>query len=343
MSYVQTLASKLTLTPDLSPVDRDRNYKGRIRQIFSTISSHALQTLLINLLGVLFWAPLVIVFMYVLPQIIENGILAGYSFTGSLGIGYGATPIETINEAITKLYDARVLYSLALITPCVMFASIGMSGVYNCMRNLLWGVECKTFKHFFLGIKRHWYKFLIVYTCLGILATGFVVSLLKIQLAYAIGQAPNAGWWVLCIFSGLLGLLACLYSMILVPMLVTYKYDEKWYKNFAICLKNSGIILCISPLQIFFVTVILAVPMIMCLFPQAKWWLVIILAIYGIVFYVLANIAYSQFYSDNYIYYLYNRGQEEVKKQQAKEAKTQQKAQQKAQQQNRPSYKKRKK
>ena len=343
MSYVQTLASKLTLTPDLSPIDRDRNYKGRIRQIFSTISSHALQTLLINLMGVLFWAPLVIVFMYVLPQVIEKGILDDYAFTGSLGLGYGSTPIEVINEAITKLYDARVLYSLALITPCVMFASIGMSGVYNCMRNLLWDVECKTLKHFFVGIKRHWYKFLIVYTVLGLLATAFVVSILKMQLAYAIGQTPNAGWWVLAIFSGLLGLAAALYSMILVPMLVTYKYDAKWYTNFAICLKNSGIILCISPLQIFFVTIVLSLPMIMCFFPSATWWLVIILGVYGIVFYALANIAYSQFYSDNYIYYLYNRGQEEVKKQQAKEAKSQQKAQQKTQQQNRPSYKKRKK
>ena len=343
MSMVQTLASKLTLTPDLSPVDRDRNYKGRIRQIFSTLSQHPVKGLLVSLMGTLFWAPLIAVFLFVLPYIINSVVLSGYNFTGSLGIGFSASSAEYIGSAIRDIYTTRIQYTCYYLLPSIMFASIGMSGVYNCMRNLLWGVECKTFKHFFLGIKRHWYKFLIVYTCLGILATGFVVSLLKIQLAYAIGQAPNAGWWVLCIFSGLLGLIAALYSMILVPMLVTYKYDEKWYKNFAICLKNSGIILCISPLQILFVTILLSVPMIMCLFPQAKWWLVIILAIYGIVFYALANISYSQFYSDNYIYYLYNRGQEEVKKQQAKEAKSQQKAQQKAQQQNRPSYKKRKK
>ncbi len=343
MSYVQTLASKLTLTPDLSPVDRDRNYKGRIKQIFSTISNHTLQTLLINIMGALFWVPLAMVFMFVLPQIIEKGILADYSFAGSLGIGYGATDVSTINEAITRIYDARVLYSLALITPCVMFASIGMSGVYNCMRNLLWDVECKTLKQFFVCIKRHWYKFLIVYTVLGILATGLAVSILKIQLAFKIGAAQNAGWWVLCIISGILGLAAALYSLILVPMLVTYKYDAKWYKNFAICLKNAGIIVCISPLQIFFVAIVLGIPLIMSFFSTAAMWLLIILGVYGIVFYALANIAYSQFYSDNYIYFLYNRGQEEAKKQQIKDAKAQQKAQQKNQQQNRPSYKKRKK
>ena len=344
MSYVQTLASKLTLTSDLSPIDRDRNYKGRFKQVFSTISSHALQSLLINLMGALFWVPLFVLFLYIVPNVVEKGILAEYAFTGSLGIGYGATDQSVINEAIQRIYGARILYSAAYIIPCVMFASIGMAGVYNCMRNMLWEVECKTLKHFFLGIKRHWYKFLIVFTVLGAIATGFTVALLEVRMAYAMGQAANAGWWVLLIFMGILGLVAAMYSMILVPMLVTYRYDTKWYKNFAICLKNAGIILCISPLQIMLVTIFVAAPMALNFIPKAPLWIAAILMIYGIVFYALINIAYSQFYSDNYIYYLYNRGQEEAKKQQMKEVRAQQK-QQKAQQQkqNRPSYKKRKK
>ncbi len=343
MSYVQTLAGKLTLTPDLSPIDRDRNYKGRFKQVFSTISSHALQSLLINLMGALFWLPLFVLFLHIVPNVVEKGILAEYAFTGSLGIGYGATDQSVINEAIQRIYEARIMYSAAYIIPCVMFASIGMAGVYNCMRNMLWGVECKTLKHFFLGIKRHWYKFLIVFTVLGVIAMGFTVSILEIAMANAMGQAANAGWWVLAVFMGILALVASMYAIILVPMLVTYRYDAKWYKNFAICLKNAGIIVCISPLQIMLVTIFVAAPMALNFITNAPLWIAAILAIYGIVFYVLISLAYSQFYGDNYIYYLYNRGQEEAKKQQMKEVKAQQKQQKAQQKQNRPSYKTRKK
>ncbi len=142
---------------------------------------------------------------------------------------------------------------------------------------------------------------------------------------------------------GIIGLLAAMYSMILLPMLVTYKYDTKWYKNFAICLKNSGIIVCISPLQIMFVTLLIAAPMALCLIKSIALWIVVILGVYGIVFYVLTNIAYSQFYSDNYIFFLYNRNMEEAKKQQAREAKAYRDQKAKQNKQNNTSNKKRKK
>ena len=341
MSMVQTLANEFTLAADLSPVDRDRNYKGRIRQIFSTLSAHPGKSLLINLMGVVFWAPLFILFLYILPYIIETNVLANYTFAGSLGIGYGASSPEYINKAIQELYIQRIIFSASYVLPCVMFASIGMSGVYNCMRNMFWEVECKIVKHFFVGIKRHWYKFLIVYTVLGAIATGFTVALLEIRMAYAIGVAPNAGWWVMIVLLGIIALIAVMYSIILIPMLVTYKYDQSWYKNFAICLKNAGIIVCISPLQIMLVSIFISAPLALCLIPSISIWIVIIIALYGIAFYVLITLAYSQFYSDNYIYYLYNRSLEDAKKQQAKEAKAY-KAQQKAKQ-GKQNYKKKKK
>ena len=131
----------------------------------------------------------------------------------------------------------------------------------------------------------------------------------------------DAALTTLLIFMGIIGLLAAMYSMILLPMLVTYKYDSKWYKNLGICLKNSAIIVGISPIQILFVTLLISAPMALCLIKSAALWVVVALGVYGIVFYTLTNIAYSQFYADNYIYFLYNRGQEEMKKQQAKEAK----------------------
>ena len=341
MSMVQTLASKLTLTPDLSPVERDRNYKGRIKQIFSTLSQHPLKGLAVSVMGFLFWAPLVAVFVFVLPYLINNVILPAYSFTGSLGIGFSASTPEYINQAIKDIYTLRIQYTAYYLLPCIMFASIGMAGVYNCMRNLLWDVECNVLKTFFVGIKRHWYKFLIVYTVLGALALAFVSSLLQIRMAAAIGVSASAGWWVLLIISGILALLAAMYSMILVPMLVTYKYDKVWYNNLGICLKNSAIILCISPLQILLVTVIVAAPLVLCLFPSISTFVVVVIGLYGVAFYALLNIAYSQFYADNYIYYLYNHNMEEAKKQQAKEAKAYRQQKEKQAKANNKKYKKR--
>ena len=341
---VQTLASKLTLTPDLSPVDRDRNYKGRIRQTFSVVSNHPVKTLLVSLIGTLFWAPLIAVFAYVLPYIINTTVLSEYAFAGSLGIGYGASSIEYINEAIQDIYTTRILYTLYYLVPCFIFAGLGMSGVYNCMRNMLWDVECNIIKTFFMGVKRHWYKFILVYFCLGVLALGFIIPLLEIRMYAAMGLSANAGWWVMLIIFGIIDLIAAMYAMVLVPQLVTYKYDKSWSKNLTICLKNSAIILAISPLQILIMTIIFAAPLITTLFPSIVTWVVIIMCLYGIAVYTVMNIAYSQFFGDNYIYFLYNRNQNEEQQRLAKEAKAyrQQKDKQ-AQQQKNVSYKKKKK
>ena len=303
MSMVQTLASKLTLTPDLSPVDRDRNYKGRIRQAFSVVSNHPVKTLLVNLIGLLFWAPLIAVFAYVLPYIIKSQVLSQFAFAGSLGIGYGASTIDYINSAIHDIYTTRILYTLYYLVPCFIFAGIGMSGVYNCMRNMLWDVECNILKDFFRGVKRHWYKFVIVYLCLGILALGFIIPLLEIRMYAAMGMGANAGWWIMLIVFGILALVGSAYAMILVPQLVTYKYDKVWYKNLAICLKNSAIILCISPIQIVIMTLIFAAPLVTTLFPSIVTWVVVVIGLYGIAVYTVLNIAYSQFFADNYIYF----------------------------------------
>ena len=342
MSMVQTLASKLTLTPDLSPADRDRNYKGRIKQTFSVVSAHPVKVLLISLIGTLFWAPLIAVFLYVLPYIINNSVLANYAFTGSLGIGYGASTAGEIAEAITAIYTTRINYTLYYLVPCIVFAGLGMSGVYNCLRNMLWDVECNIIKDFFKGVKRHWYKFVIVYLVLAALALGFIIPLLNIRMCAAIGTSASAGWWVMLIVFGILSLAGAMYAMILVPQLVTYKYDKTWYVNFGICLKNSAIMLCISPLQIFIMTIVFAAPLMLSFVSSIATVVIIVLALYGIAIYVLMNIAYSQFFADNYIYFLYSHNLEEAKKREAKEAK-EYRQQKEKQQKQQISYKKRKK
>ena len=341
MSMAATLASKLTLAPDLSPVSRDRNFKGRIKQMFGTYSAQIGKSILASLFGALFFLPLIAVFVVVLNYVVEPNILADYNFVGNLGIGYGATDGSTFIEALSRIYDARIQYSLFII-PGMMIGSIGMAGVYNYMRNCLWGVESKFFRDFFRGIKRHWYKFLIVYTVLGVIATGATCSILEIIKANAIGAPVAAYWWVLAIVSCLLGLIAVMYCIILVPMFVTYKFSQKPFENFGICLKNAAILTCMNWIQVLIISVLFIAPCLLFLISQISLIVLIIFIAVGFSFYALMNISYSQFMTDNFIAYLYSKQQEEAKKQQQKEAKA---AAKKAESKNnnKISYKKKKK
>lgn len=306
MSMTTTLASKLTVAHDLSPDSRDRNYKGRIKQMFGVFSAHPLKTMGVSALGAIFFLPLLAVLVVILPYIIEPSILANYKFVGDLGMGYGATSAAYAAEALTKIYNARILYSLCII-PGLMIGSIGMAGAYNVMRNYLWDVDTHVFRDFFKGIARHWYKFLITFTVLGIIATGAVCSILEIVKYTSIQGSCPAIWWVLAVFACLLGLVAIMYCIVTVPMFVTYRFSDKPMQNFGICLKNGALLTLINSVQILIMAVIFVAPCLLFLINTIVWFVVVVLIVYGFAFYAVMNIAYSQFLTDNFIAYLYNK------------------------------------
>ena len=336
MSVIQKLASNLTLAQDLSPDSRDREAKGRFKATFQLIGSKPGKTLLLSLIGSIFFLPLIILLGFVLPQEITQ-LQNAVNISGGLGFGYASTSQAVINDLVNQIFDLKQKYVLCYVAPSCLIAGLGLSGVYNVLRNMIWEAKSRLFRDFFMGIKRHWYKFMVCFLVIGVIATGFAYSVLELVQSYSTQVTPNAIWWVLTIVLGLLAIIVAMYFMVLIPMFITYKFDNSAAKNISITMKNAGIIMLLSPIQTLFIVVLLAAPFALMFTSFGVVWLVLF-ALYGVSLYVIAHIHYSQFLTDSYIAYLYNRNIEIEKKAKEKPSKPKQNNAKKA-----PGYKRKKK
>ncbi|MDE5549552.1 MAG: hypothetical protein K2J13_04810, partial [Clostridia bacterium] len=177
MSETNKLVDNLVIARDLSPEGREILYKGRIREAIRAISANMSKMVLLNLIMLVACIPLIVMVVYY-QKTQEASILSGMNFSTGIGIGFGVQD-DTIS-AISQIYDLRLkVYGLTIFPTCLLFG-VFASGLYYCCRNMLWNTNVKIHKHFFRGIKAHWYKFLMSFAWLGALATGFACGLIMI-------------------------------------------------------------------------------------------------------------------------------------------------------------------
>lgn len=332
---LNNLAGKLVLQRDLSPEGREINYKGRIREAMSVVSQNMTKLVLLNIFMIIACIPLIVLFGYYM-QVQESSILSGFNFSSGIGIGYGIA--DNTMEATEAIYNFRLkLFGISLL-PCFLLVGIFASGVYYCCRNMLWGAQVKILKHFFRGIKMHWYKFLLSFAWLGILATGFTCTLIMILKDTALYGGANAGWWVLIVFIGIVALLSAMYMLVGQGMYVCYRYKMKDY------VKNTCILTMIMIVPTLFVTAVFAGFVALSFVSMIGLFLLIYFALLGISVYVVLNISFSQYVCDNMIGYLYQEDVKAKKREQERLAKERNQAKKKqSQQQNFKSPHKKKK
>lgn len=319
MSKLTLLASKMTLGKDLGP-ERDYGERGRIRKAFSVFGSNLKNMLAINLMLDVFALPLIVMFIFLMPMYEQNQIAeAGYSFSGFLGIGYGL--VDDTVAGINMIYGIRSDFFLYFFTPGLMILSIGLAGAYHCIRNYYWGAEVKVLKHFFRGIKLHWWKFLITFTYLGLVGTSAACGTIElIRLMSTVGSA-NAGIWVWSICSLLLGLLSMMFAAVFLPTSISFRFG---YKD---QIKNSCISAIIMFLPALMLTVILVAPMFLIMVNIVKYIVYIAMITVGAGLYITLNVAFGNFCNDLLVNQMYEYEQEQAaknaqmqRKQQLKEA-----------------------
>ena len=311
MSVINNLSSKLVLKRDLSPEGRQTNYKGRIRQAIQAISQNMSKLVILNLLMVVACAPLIATYFWMRAQ--EALAVADLNFSTGIGLGFGVTDDTML--AIERIYDIRLMgYGLSIFPTCLLFGLFA-SGLYYCCRNMLWGTKTKILKHFFRGVKSHWYKFMISFAWLGALATGFACSLIMVLKETALNGSANAGWWVLMIFIGILALLSAIYMMVGQGMYVTYKYRMKEYIVNTCCLA----LMLILPALI--ITVLFAGVMALSFVKILGTFLLVVMALIGFSAFAMFNLAFSQYCTDNFIAYMYEEEEKVKIKEQEKQAK----------------------
>ncbi|MGN0771908.1 MAG: hypothetical protein ACI4MI_04925 [Christensenellales bacterium] len=303
------LASNLTIAKDLSPAGRDIEFKGRIKQAFSAFKNNLTKMITTNLLVMLFLLPLIAVLLFYMPTK-ETQAIAGMNFSGGLGIGYGAVD-DTVAGAVA-IYSLRQKFILFSLTPGLMIASIGICGGYYCCRNALWGTKLNVFRTFFRGIAKSWYKFLITFTVLGLMGTGFVYTIFEILKQTAASGAANAGLWVAVVACGLLILATLVFTIIFLPLTVNYSF------KYADGIKNSVILALIMFVVALMVVVALCAPMALVFWGIGKYIVYIFVLLFGFSLYTLLTLSFGQYISDGFIMQLYQKQQIMAQKEQIK-------------------------
>lgn len=316
MSRSTNLLRKLSLQPDLS-VGREPIKTSYIKHFTSTLKQNYSTLFLQNLLFALFLLPLGILLLYLLP-LMEKVATANLNFAGDIGMGFpGAT-----NDVITgmvKLFDLRILY-LAYMIPCFTLAGIGAAGIFYVCRNLLWGAKVKVRIHFFRGIKKYWWQFMIIGTIIGaeVFLVGFsVLNHLKMQ---ALG---NVEWWsyLLMIGACIIALATLIYGIFFIPMMTMYRFKAKDL------FKNSAIMSIVMVVMALILLVVFALPALLLLSQITKLLLYMFIITLGASMYALGIQTFGVFVSDNFIKPLYqqeieNKDKQSRKKQPANKAKT---------------------
>lgn len=296
MSRIAQLANRLTVVKDLGP-ERDYTERGRFRKVISTMSEHKLGMLAVNLATAIFAAPLIVMFfvlmgMYESSQIAE----AGLNFSGFIGIGYGLTD-DTV-AGINIIYGIRQDFFLYFFTPGMMILSIGCAGAYHCIRNWLWGVEVKP-KHYFRGIKLHWWKFLSAFTFMGLVGTNAAWSTIELlRLTSTVGSA-GAGIWVWSISALLIALLTVLFMGVWLPMSVLFK------TGYIDGVKNAILCFFIFALNVLVATVLMVAPMLLIMVDILNYVVYVAMLFYGGSFYIACNVSLGMWIGDMSLNTLY--------------------------------------
>ncbi len=173
--------------PDLTP-ERMKMSKWAM---FKYLFFHRFGTMVaLNLLTCLFAIPAVLVYVLFFMNIsVANGLIP---YSANIGIGY---PVVTDAVALGTMatFNYRLM-QYTLMVPGIAIFALGVAGNLYVMRKLIWEQPTRTFKDFFIGIKKCWLPALLM----GF-AFGLTVLFLVFSLGYFDAYHPSIPLKALCI------------------------------------------------------------------------------------------------------------------------------------------------
>ncbi|UKI48134.1 MAG: hypothetical protein L6V82_01265 [Clostridiales bacterium] len=211
------LYKKLSLGPEIRAEEPKGVYpKGRVKQVFAVMSGEMNSLMRVNAWFLLFAIPLFFV-LYWCSNYFTSLATSKFDFMGNVGMAFPGGA-DTLQQAQIAVYDAWQIV-FYLLVPAITITFIGMAGAFNCLKAFMWGEKVeKITKTFFKGVKKYWWKYLIVMLVdsLLVLALGSAfVFFLKLKVMGAL----NAGHWVMIIVVCLVEFLLLYVNMQLLPMI----------------------------------------------------------------------------------------------------------------------------
>ena len=169
----------------------------------------------------------------------------------------------------------------------------------------MWGVEVKP-KHYFRGIKLHWWKFLTAFTFMGLVGTNAAWSTIElIRLTSTTGSA-SAGIWIWSITALLIALLTALFVGVWLPMSVMYR------TGYGVSIKNAVLCFLIFAFNVIFVTILMAAPFALLAVDVLNYIIYVMMLFYGGSFLMTCNVSMGMWIGDMSLNTLYEYEQKQA-------------------------------
>ena len=286
-NFTINLLNKLTLQHDMS-LNRQPITTGRIKHYINTFKSTFSTFAGANILTFIFFMPLIFVAFFFMPQL-EAQAVAGANFVGDIGFGFTGATNDTI-IAIRAIYTLRIQW-MALIIPCMLLGGVGMAGLFYCCRNRVWGAKIPVIKHFFRGVKKYWWQYMLAFTFLGTLAYGIYALITNHFLLATYGAVPAWNYIVL--------VLICIIAFLTLIFFSTFLGTSNMYKmSFGKVIKNSIILSIIMFIPALMMTIFIALPFLMFLSSITKIIFYIFFILCGFSYIALAYQEFAQYAND---------------------------------------------
>ncbi|HKL93747.1 MAG TPA: hypothetical protein VJZ69_00500 [Clostridia bacterium] len=239
-------------TPDGKTKPYVPKYPDTISGSFKAYRGQSKVLLKASLYFLIFIAPLLVLMLYGLSELMNAALASSYNFMGNIGIGYPGAIDSLVLAKAAKLnvYKEFMLYFYA----GAVIASIGMAGLGNVARKAIWNEPFKYIaKPFFTGIKKHWWKYLLTVVVGGGIALAMAEVLLYHMVNMTLGVA-GAGSWCAVIFTFVFGVPLALIAFTMLTMIPSYKL------SFWQIIKNSIVMLVNNIVSVLMVVIISCVP-----------------------------------------------------------------------------------
>lgn len=296
-SWVVKVLQNMTLAKDVS-INRpavNSNNSGMFRHWWYTFKSNYSALVLQNIFCILLAAPFIALVFFVMPRL-EQGWVSSFNFVGDLGYGFtGATNDTAL--ATKGIYLFRLMF-YSLIIPCFSLIGLGMSGLFYSSRNVAWGAKVKV-RHFFRGVKKYWWQYILAFTVIGIAAYAVLASIYGYLYLKIAGMTTWYMWFVM-IFACIVALLVVYFMLTYLPMVTMYNLKNKDK------IKNSILLAIALVLQSTFLGILLVgLPLLLVWTSFTQIILFVSFVLFGFAGYATAIQCYGVFTADNYTNILY--------------------------------------
>ena len=295
-SFQLRMLRNLTLGTDLS-INRPAIQDGMFKHWWHTFKINYSTFVLQNLICLLFALPFIALVFFVFPNLEQRWLLEqSFNFVGDLGFGFSGATNDTIS-AIKGIYMFRLMF-YSLIIPCFTLIGLGISGLFYSGRNAAWGAKIK-FRHYFRGLKKYWWQYMLAFTVIGIVAYGVIASIYGYLYMQIAGMTTWYMWFVM-IIACLIAVVVIFFMLTYLPIVTMYNFKSKDK------IKNSILLGIVLMLKSAFIAIFLLAP------PLALAWttttqliLLVSFILFGFAGYASALQCYGVFVADNYTTPLY--------------------------------------